>query len=588
MLPKPMKDEYRRNTVISAETNVPIPMRDGTKLYADIYRPAGGGRHPVVLQRLPYGKHQPRYRSLYLDPVRAVNRGYAIVFQDTRGRHTSEGDFYPYINEPKDGYDTVEWLAAQPWSDGNVGMFGLSYHGATQLLAATEAPPSLKAIIPGVTSDSYYDSWTYLGGAFQLYWISHWAATFALNNIGRDPRDAPEVISALKNAGKDPYHLSNHVPLGGMSSLRGVSDFYYDWLEHPTYDDYWKKLDPRTRFNKIEVPAFSFGGWYDGFIRGTIRCYEGLREKGATELARTQQHLIIGPWLHGPFMDPFAGQGYFSDAASGYSFDYHGMELAWFDHWLKGEDNGVDTDPNTYIFTMGENAWRAEEAWPPPSAETVRFFLRSGGKANTLNGDGRLSLDPPGSGEDPDRYLYNPLAPTPTSGGAHLAGIPTVFEVGVHDQRPVESRADVLVYTSGPLERDTEVTGHVFLNLWAATSATDTDWTAKLVDVHPDGKAINVCDGILRARYRDSLEKTSLVEPDQPYEYEIDVGPTSMLFRRGHCIRLEVSSSNFPAYGRNLNTGGAHHEESEPRPAIQTVLHDADHQSYLSLPIVAR
>jgi hypothetical protein len=588
MLPKPIKDEYRRNTSISGETNVPVPMRDGTVLYADVYRPAGGGRHPVLLHRLPYGKHKPRYRSMYLDFVRAVNRGYAVVFQDVRGRHTSEDEFYPYLNEPKDGFDTVEWCASQPWSDGNVGMFGLSYHGATQWLAAVERPPSLKAIVPGVTSDSYYDSWTYLGGAFQLFWISGWAAAFALDNIGRDPGDSPEAVAALRQLVKDPHALSRHLPLGDMPAFKGLSDFYYDWMDHATYDDYWKKLDPTTRFDQVEVPALNVGGWFDGFIRGTIRCYEGVRERGATELARSQQHLIIGPWQHGPWLYPYSGQGYFGGAASGDAVDQHGMQLAWFDRWLRGEDNGVDTDPNTYIFVMGENAWRNEEAWPPPSARTETYFLRSEGRANTLNGDGRLSLDPPRSQEPPDRYLYNPLDPVATMGGAHLSGIPSVFDTGVQDQRSIESRADVLVYTSDPLERDTEVTGHVRLTLWAATSAPDTDWTAKLVDVHPDGSALSVCDGILRAGYRDSLEHTSPVQADQPCAYDIDVGPISMLFRKRHYIRLEVSSSNFPAYARNLNTGGAHHLESEPRPAIQTVLHDPDYPSHLALPVVPR
>ena len=586
MLPKPIKDDFKKNVTASVETNVVVPMRDGTKLYADVYRPAGGGSVPALLHRLPYGKHTPRYRALYLDPVRALNRGYAVVIQDTRGRHMSEGDFYPYRNEPEDGFDTVEWCAAQPWCDGNVGMFGISYHGATQWLAAGEAPPALKAIIPGVTSDDYYDSWTYLGGTFQLFWISGWASSFALSDTGnRWPSDA---LSTLREWSRDPHAKSRHLPLRDMPAVRGVADYYYDWLAHPTYDDYWKSFAPRERFHNTKVPALNLAGWFDGFLRGSIRCYEGMRENGGSELARTQQHLLIGPWLHGPLPPAYSGQGFFGSGAAGDAIDLHGIELAWFDRWLKDEDNGVDSDPSTYIFVMGENAWRGEEAWPPPDARTASYFLRSGGKANTLNGDGGLSLDPPAAGEPADSYLYNPLDPAPTMGGAHLAGVPSVFEVGVQDQRPVEARADVLVYTSEPLERDTEVTGHVALSLWAVTSAPDTDWTAKLVDVHPDGLAANVCDGILKARYRDSLEEATPIEPDRAYRYRIDVGPTSMLFKKGHTIRLEVSSSNFPAYARNLNTGGPHDEESEPRPAVQTVLHDADHQSVLELPVVRR
>ncbi len=580
------KDEYRRHTAVTADQNVAMPMRDGTLLYADVYRPSGGGRYPVLLQRLPYGKHKPRYRSLYQEPIRAVNRGYVVVMQDTRGRHVSEGTFYPYRDESADGYDTVEWCATQPWCNGDVGMFGISYHGATQWLAAVEAPPSLKAIAPGVTSDSYYDSWTYLSGAFQSFWINDWAASFVLDNIGRHPDEAPEAIARLREWRRDPHAMSRHLPLSDMPALREVGEYYYDWLAHPTYDDYWKALSPRERFHQVTVPALNVGGWFDGFMRGTVRCYDGMRQRGATDVARQQQHLIVGPWLHGPMPPAVAGQGYFGGSAAADALDLQGMQLTWFDHWLKGESNGVNTDPKVYIFVMGANQWRSEDAWPPPSAQPMTYFLHSEGRANTLNGDGQLSLDPPRALEPADHYLYNPLDPVPTCGGAHLHGIPSVFETGVQDQRAVETRADVLVYTSAPLTRDTEVTGHVSLTLWAASSAPDTDWTAMLVDVHPDGSAYNVCDGILRARYRESLEQPTHIDAGNVYAYDIDLGPTSMLFRRGHRFRLAVSSSNFPAYARNLNTGGDHATEAEPQPAAQTILHDADHPSALTLSVI--
>lgn len=588
MLSSPAPAEYRRQLSLTIEQNIPVPMRDGTILYADVYRPSGRGRYPVLLQRLPYGKHKPRYRSLYLEPIRAVNRGYVVVLQDVRGRHVSEGEFYPYRYESQDGYDTVEWCAAQSWCDGSVGMFGISYHGATQWLAAVEAPPALKAIAPGVTADSYYDSWTYLGGVFQSFWMSDWAASFVLDNVGRQPDENPEAIAALRQWRRDPHAMARHLPLQDMPALRGLAEYYYDWLDHPTYDDYWKALSPRERFDQVTVPALNIGGWFDGFMRGTIRCYEGIRARGATDVARQHQHLLVGPWLHGPMPAAYAGQGFFGGAASAEAIDIQGIHLRWFDHWLKGDTNGIATDPNTMIFLMGANTWRREEAWPPPSAQPVTYFLRSEGRANTLNGDGRLSLDPPRAGEPADHYLYNPIDPVPTCGGAHLHGIPGVFATGVQEQSTVESRADVLVYISDPMEKDTEVTGHVSVTLWAATSAPDTDWTAMLVDVHPDGRAYNVCDGIVRARYRTSLEQPSPIDPGNAYAYNIDLGPTSMLFRRGHRLRLAVSSSNFPAYARNLNTGGFHAEEIEPRPATQTILHDADHPSYVTLPIVTR
>jgi putative CocE/NonD family hydrolase len=588
MLSSPAPLEYRRQTALTIEQNIPVPMRDGTLLYVDAYRPSGRGRYPVLLQRLPYGKHKPRYRSLYLEPMRAVNRGYVVVLQDVRGRHVSEGEFYPYRYEAQDGYDTIEWCASQSWCDGSVGMFGISYHGATQWLAAVEAPPALKAMAPGVTADAYYDSWTYLGGVFQSFWISDWAASFVLDNIGRHPESNPETIAALRQWRHDPYAMARHLPLQEMSALRGLAEYYYDWLDHPTYDDYWKAFSPRERFDRVTVPALNIGGWFDGFMRGTVRCYEGMRARGASDVARQYQHLLVGPWLHGPMPAAYAGQGYFGGAASAEAIDLQGIQLRWFDHWLKGEHNGIDTDPKTMIFVMGANTWRREEVWPPPDAQPVTYFLRSEGRANTLTGDGRLSLDPPRAGEPADHYLYNPIDPVPTCGGAHLHGIPGVFATGVQEQSVVESRADVLVYTSDPLEQDTEVTGHVSVTLWAATSAPDTDWTAMLVDVHPDGRAYNVCDGIIRARFRTSLEQPTPIDPGCAYAYDIDLGPTSMLFRQGHRLRLAISSSNFPAYARNLNTGGCHAEEAEPRPATQTILHDADHMSYLTLPIVRR
>ena len=585
MLPKPAKNEFRVSTSVSSQTNVPTPMRDGAILRADVYRPSGAGSYPTLLQRIPYGKHTPRYRSLYLDPMRALDRGYAVVIQEVRGRHVSDGEWLPYVHEAEDGFDTIDWIASQPWCDGNVGMFGISYHGATQWLAATEAHPALKTIIPGVTADSYYDSWTYHGGVFNL-WSGGWAASFALDDLGGRANVHAEAMASLREWRRDAFAMARHLPLNDMPALRQVADYYYDWLNHTTYDDYWKAISPREKFDRVTVPALNQGGWYDGFIRGTIRCYEGMRERGATEAARTQQHLLIGPWLHQPLPDPFAGSGYFGPSASGAAIDWHGMQLAWFDRWLRGEDNGVDSDPGVYIFVMGANEWRAEERWPIPDAETMTLFLRSGGGANTLNGDGSLSADPPGASESPDRFTYDPANPVPTHGGAHLSGIPGVFEVGVQDQRGVESREDVLVYTSAPLERDTEVTGHVTLDLWATTEAQDTHWTAKLVDVHPDGRALNICDGILRAASRDSLESPSPVNPGEAYLYRLDVGPTSMVFRKGHSVRLEVSSSNYPAYA--LHTGLPIHDSADTRPVTQTVLHDADYPSALRLPVVHR
>ena len=298
-----------------------------------------------------------------------------------------------------------------------------------------------------------------------------------------------------------------------------------------------------------------------------------------------RRHLLpLGPWTHEPLPASGAGERDFGAHASGEAVDLHGMTLSWFDRWLKDEDNGIDTDLAVYYFTMGEDEWHAAAAWPPPGVGEYRMFLGSGGRANSAQGDGTLSPEPQHGGRTPDRYVYDPMKPVPTLGGAHLHGLPGVFLTGVREQAPEGTRRDVLVYTSDPLERDLEVTGNVTVSLWAITTAHDTDWTAKLVDVFRDGRSFNVCDGILRARFRNSFEVPVPVTPGDPHHIEIDLGPTSTVFRRGHRVRLHVSSSNFPAHARNLNTGGANAEESEPVVATQTVLHDPEHPSHLRLP----
>ena len=510
MIPSSNNKDFRNSESCTVDINVPIPMRDGTKLYADIYRPEGKPKSPVLLMRSPYGKHTPAYRSMYLDPLRAVGRGYVVVIQDVRGRHMSEGEFYPYINEAQDGYDTVEWCGSQSWSDGNVGMFGISYHGATQWLAAAEAPPSLKAIVPGVTSDDYYDGWTYLGGTFQLWWITQWLVGFAENDIGQGHTQRPErskEIAEMQNWLLDPMQMSTNLPLKGMSAFRSsgaandLCGFYYDWLDHPAYDDYWKSFAPKEKFHNIDIPVLNIAGWHDIFIRGSINCYQGMKEKGGSEFSRRQQHLIVGPWLHAPLPPPQAGQQFYGRSASGASIDLHGMQLDWFDKWLKGLENGIDTQPTAYVFVMGKNEWQAEQTWPPEDVANTSYYLSSDGDAKSVRGDGKLSILPLENKESSDQFTYDPNNPVPSLGGAYGYGIPGVFEVGVQDQKLIENRNDVLVYTSEILEENFEIAGQVNVTLWAKTSANDTDWTAKLIDVDEQGKSTNVCDGILRARF---------------------------------------------------------------------------------------
>jgi len=578
------------STSLKVESNVAVAMRDGVTLYADIYRPDGTGPYPTILQRTPYDKSTALSNTM-LDPIRAAKEGFAVVIQDTRGRHTSEGEFYAFRDDIEDGYDTVEWAAARPWSNGKIGMFGASYVGATQWLAATSRPPHLVTIVPTVTASNYHDGWTYQGGAFELGFNMSWTLlqlTLANFKNVSGVQDIPKERRAdLIHDVDNMTEGFNHLPTKDFPGLdSGLAKYYYDWLAHPDFDDYWKKLCIEERHSEIDVPAMHFGGWYDIFLGGTIRNYLGMKESGASETARNGQKLIIGPWAHGARGSTMAGRHYFGIMADPAATDVDGVHLRWFDHWLNDANNGITDDAPVKIFVMGDDAWRDEQEWPLARAVETKFYLHSGGKANSKHGDGTLSTENPQS-ESSDVFLYNPADPAPTTGGA-LCCNPYFAANGAYDQNEVEERQDVLVYSTPPLEKDVEVTGPVTVTLWASTSATDTDFTAKLVDVCEDGCARNLTDGIIRARYRDSMSNPTLLEPGKAYRYEIDLWATSNVFKAGHQIRLEISSSNFPRFDRNTNTGNIIAEDTELRPALQTVFHDSQQASYINLSIVPR
>ena len=574
---------------IRIDHNVPVRMRDGAVLYADIYRPDSPGRYPVILCRTPYNKDDYATKVTSLDSIRAAREGYTVVIQDVRGRYTSEGQFYPYKNEIYDGYDTVEWAAAQPWSTGKVGMHGGSYVGATQWLAAVSRPPHLAAIFPSVTSHDYYEGWTYQGGAFQLNFALNWSATLALfniENLSRSLGDLTEVEKLLTEALDHLHDSVRYLPLKDYPAMKtpGLAPYFYDWIQHPANDSYWRQWNIEERHHTIEVPAYNMGGWYDVFLGGTIRNFVGMRKNGATEVARNGQKLIIGPWLHDSAPGNVSGQVDFGMASSTASLDFQGIKLRWFDYWLKGNHNGIMEEPPVRIFVMGANVWRDEEEWPLTRTHYIDYYLHSGGNANTLAGDGSLSPEAPGD-DPPDVFLYNPRNPVPTRGGG-LCCYEAAYPAGAFDQREIESRADVLVYSTRPLEEDTEVTGPVTVTLWTASSALDTDFTAKLIDVCPCGGAINLTDGIIRARYRESTAQAKLIHPGEVYEYKIDLWSTSNVFKAGHRIRLEVSSSNFPRFDRNPNTGNALGEDKTLKPAAQTVFHNSGYPSHVTLPII--
>jgi len=577
------------------ESTIPIKMRDGVSLYSDLFIPEGNGKYPVLLQRTPYNRTSPFARSMSLDSIAAALSGYVVMVQDCRGRFESEGEFHPFVNEINDGYDTIEWIANQDWCDGNVGMFGGSYVGATQWLAAMSQPPALKAITPGITASNYHEGWTYQGGAFELDFNLSWSLIHLVsanyenlvNNFGAPP-DKIEELTDMADRLMDEY---SHLSLKDWPGLKGIGDFYYRWLEHPEYDDYWKSIAIEEHYNNIDVPALSIGGWFDIFMGGTIKNYTGMSENGKTSNARSNQKLLIGPWVHPGMLPGFpgvtVGEEYFGIRSYSGVIDMHGILLKFFDHHLKGIQNGLSDEKPINIFVMGENVWREESEWPLLRAVNTNYYMSSNGNANSRNGDGLLTTNP-SDNIDTDTFTYDPQFPVPTKGGG-LCCYDSLGGAGSFDQSDVELRNDVLVFSTPILDKDVEVTGPIIVKLYASTSGKDTDFTAKLVDVYPDDeKATNLTDSIIRARYRNGTKKADLLTPNEVYEYTIDLLSTSNVFKKGHKIRIDISSSNFPSFDRNLNTGGTIGEETDFIKATQIVYHNNKYPSHVILPIVPR
>jgi len=575
-------------TRIIIEKDIDVPMRDGCVLKADLFRPDTPDKLPVLVNRTPYDKKFPQISFNTIDAIRAAQRGYNVVFVDCRGRFASPGTFTCFVDEPRDGYDTIEQLAREPWSDGKVGTFGASYMGATQWLAATQLPPSLKAMVPSITASDYHENWTYQGGAFSLFFNVSWLmSNLALARLMREREGNPaarDELTAVMSTMDTMRTRMDFLPLNEFPIFRAGAPYFFDWLAHPYYDDYWRKLCIEEYYTKIDVPTLNIGGWYDIFAGGTVRNYIGMKTKGAGTAGR-KPRLVMGPWYHTLPLASLVGQVDMGYRSSFVSIDYDGMQLDFFDYWLKGKHNGAGEEGPVRVYVMGANEWRDEKDWPLPGTEWRRYYLHSRCRANSAAGDGALSLETPGS-EPADVFLYNPLNPVPTNGGG-LCCYHNALPGGAFDQSAIERRADVLVYSTEPLAEDLEVTGPVKLTLYASSSAPDTDFTAKLVDVDECGCfARNLTDGILRARARESKSDPRLITPGKIYEFEIDMWSTSNLFKAGHRIRLEVSSSNFPRFDRNPNTGHDLFADAETQPALQTVRHDRGFASSLTLPVI--
>ncbi len=614
---------------------VEMPTINGVKMATEIYRQKGAvGKAPVVLQRTPYNRFPPGLGSVCNSPthIYLAERGYVALNQDVRGRFRSEGVMDAMQQEAQDGYAAVEWAAAQEWSTGRVGMFGGSYVGLTQWQPAIHTPPHLAAIAPMITASDYHDHWTYVNGAFDLWFAQSWMLlTFAgeqyMRNLEAKGYTADQVQAMTAEwvaAGRHDI-LTNWVwqlPLSSFDVFRQgdpqpLAPYYYDWIAHPNYDAFWAKMDVETRYENVEVPTLNIGWWYDIFQVGTVRNFQNIRKHGGTEAARKGSQLLMWAQCHACPPGTKAGE---IDFGPQNTYDLNALYARFFDRWLKGIDNGIDREPAAQLYVMlppdsgtqGSGFWISSETFPLKGTRTVPYLLQSKGRANTASGDGTLvRVERHGEGDDgdgehderdgeyddrdehrdheggsaADHFTYDPRNPVPTRGG-DMCCINDLLPSGAFDQSDIEKRDDVLVYTSAPLTENLIVIGQVNVKLWARSSAPDTDFTAKLVDVHPDGYAQNILDRLVRARYRHGSKlPPSFIKPGKVYEYTIELGNTSTVFKPGHRIRLEISSSNFPHYVRNQNTTDDVGTNTTLVTADQTILHDGKHASRVELPV---
>ena len=570
---------------MSKQVDVPATMRDGTVLRADVYRPQTRDAVPVILMRTQYGKSEAQAGSRYQAPDWFASQCYLVVVQDIRGQGASGGTFSEFTHDQNDGYDSVEWAAALPGSNGKVGMYGSSYVGATQWLAAVTAPPHLVTIVPANTASDYYDGWTYEGGEFRLAFVQPWAIGSIAKTAAMNRSDQP-TVDELTAAADDPTRWLDFRPFKDLPPMQpnnpAVAPWYFDWIRHSSRDDFWRQFSIRDRYPAVTVPVLNFEGWYDAFLAGGVENFAGMVARGGSDTARTNQRLVIGPWDHVDWGRPDSEPAPVLKAIGAVANSpINSLMLDWYDHFLKGKENGVAGKPRVDYFLMGANVWKTASGWPLPQTRPTTYYLAGLGGADRKG----LLVETPPNAEAPDVYTYDPRFPAPSLGGHSCCGAQSGPQ-GPYDQTPAEQRSDVLVYSSAPLSHDTEVTGPTTVELWAQSSAIDTDFTAKLTVVKPDGEVINLNNGILRTSFRDSLSKPATTPPNQPVAYRIQIWPTSYEYRAGDLIRLEISSSDYPQFAPNPNTGEPFGQSTATVPATQTILHDATHPSSITLPVI--
>jgi len=551
----PAQDQSEKTYTVLEEMDVKVVMRDGIRLSTNIYRPDADGKFPVLLMRSPYGNGKEGNGEAHF----FARKGYAVVLQDTRGMYESEGLFNANQNEALDGYDTQQWVGEQPWCNGKIGTYGGSYVGFTQWMPAPLQSPYLVTMFPVVTFSDLHNV-MYQNGAFRLDLFTPWSFE----------RTKPYIVSNSSMGDKVDSVLMT-LPLIEQDRAMGWRiSFLRDWLSHPQNDSYWERTSVGNNYDKIRASVYNIGGWYDILLKGTIDNYLKMTGPDIEPEIRNKQKLLIGPWDHG-VRGPEIGELDFGEASV---LKRRQLMLRWFDNQLKDIDNGILEEPPVRIFVMGINQWRNENEWPLARTEYRNYYFNSKGGANTLNGDGSLKTKP-SKKEMTDHYVYNPEDP-----------VPTIGTMGPYDMRSLEARPDVLVYTSASLKKDLEVTGPVSAVIYASSSAVNTDFTAKLVDVYPDGKAIRICEGIIRADHRNPDALPSKIVPGKIYQFHIDLWATSNVFKKGHRMRVEISSSNFPRFDRNLNTGLDFATDTTMMKAEQTIYHSTDFPSRIILPVI--
>ncbi|HUI52033.1 MAG TPA: CocE/NonD family hydrolase [Terriglobales bacterium] len=557
------------NTVIK---NVPVPMRDGTILRADIWLPDHEGRFPTLIYRTPYGKENaPKEWTTF---PKLLQHDYAVVIQDVRGRYASDGEFVPYQNEGKDGYDTIEWAASQSWSDGNVGTFGLSYPGAVQWLAAVENPPHLKAMVPAMTF-STPRNFFYSGGLFDGSWLDWIWMNIAPDTRARKHLDGPKTEAEAAAAWKTEHErMESFLPLRGLPDLQQVAPFYYDWLAHPPADPWWDWAELPGKYDRVHCAVLNFSGWYDEAYGpdGATTNFNGLlaTRKGASDPAT---RTIIGPWTHGAQDTQKSGERDFGPTAP---IDYDELILRWMDHYLKGENNGIEKEAPVRLFVMGTSAWRDEPEWPLRRAQETSFYLVADAAKDRV---GKLAATSGASMAQTAAFLSDPAHPVTDPYDAY----------GAHDYRALAGREDVLIFDSAPMNQDTEVTGPITAEIYISADVKDFDLWARVLDVAPDGTAFNLMSpglDVLRASYRDETLKPELLAPGKTYKLTLNRMLTSNTFLKGHRIRLQLSGAFYPHFSRNLQTGESEIVSKASRAGHITIHLDTQHPSRLVLPVI--